>query len=299
MVGDVVWVWLRQCLGRLAEKGLIRTFPIDLPARPKVRRKASLGGETAMSIRLGIVDGHTLTRCGLRELARQNSDIEVVGECRSAADAPAMVAQALTDVVTMDVSLPDGDGLQLARELRDRYQNLGIVVLTALHEDDVLFRALETGVSAFVAKTAPQEEILGAIRHAAVAASSFTASGLATALARRRTAQDGLVLSPRETEVLRLLHEGLSVPAIAVEMYISVSTVKTYVARIYEKLGAGNRAQALMAALHHGLIQYQLDMSTRVGAVRYHAPAVADRPVGVSRPPVALVQQSAQPDASL
>jgi len=168
--------------------------------------------------------------------------------------------------VTIDVALPDRDGLLLAGELRDRYADLGIVMLASRHEDDVLFRALETGVSAFVSKTAPLEEVLSAIRHAAVAASSFTASGLAMAVARRRTRQDRLVLSPRETEVLRLLHGGLSVPAIAMQMFISQSTTKTYVARLYEKLGAANRAQALMAAMHHGLIQYHGDTSSPVAA---------------------------------
>ena len=99
--------------------------------------------------------------------------------------------------------------------------------------------------------------MLAAIRHAAVAAASFTASGLAMAVARRRAMQDKLALSPRETEVLNLLHDGLSIPAIAMKLFISVSTAKTYVARLYEKLGAANRAQALMAAMHHGLIDYQ------------------------------------------
>src|SRR5215467_8137231 len=163
------------------------------------------------------------------------------------------------DVVTIDATLPDGDGMRLARDFRDLYADLGIVMLTSRGEDDVLFRALETGVSAFVAKTAPVEEVLAAIRPAAVAASSFTASGLATALARRRTVQDRLALSPRETEVLRLLRDGLSIPAIALNMFISQSTAKTYVARLYEKLGAGNRAQALMTAVHYGLIQYEQD----------------------------------------
>jgi DNA-binding NarL/FixJ family response regulator len=217
-----------------------------------------------MPIHLAIVDGQTLVRYGLRELVAQHADIETVGECQSAAEAPAMVAAARPDVVTVDVRLPDGDGLRLARDFRDCYADLGIVILTSQQEDDVLFRALETGVSAFVAKTAPVEEVLGAIRHAAVAASSFTAAGLATAVARRRSTQNRLALSPRETEVLRLLHDGLSVPAIALEMYISVSTAKTYVARLYDKLGAANRAQALMAAMHHGLIQYQQDVSSQV-----------------------------------
>jgi DNA-binding NarL/FixJ family response regulator len=210
-----------------------------------------------MAIQLGVIDGHTLIRYGLRELVARHDDIEIVAECQAAADAAGMIAAARPDVVTVDVALPDGDGLRLARDLRDSDADLGIVILTSLHEDDVLFRALETGVSAFVAKSAPVEEVLAAIRHAAVAAASFTASGLAMALARRRGVQDKLALSPRETEVLNLLHQGLSIPAMAVELYISVSTVKTYVARLYEKLGAANRVQALIAALHHGLIDYQ------------------------------------------
>jgi DNA-binding NarL/FixJ family response regulator len=221
-----------------------------------------------MPIRLALVDGHTLTRYGMRELVAQHADIKIVAECASAAGAHHMLATARPDVVTVEVGLPDGDGLRLAREFRDLYADLGIVILTSQGQDDVLFRALETGVSAFVGKTAPVDEMLAAIRHAAVAASSFTASGLAVALARRRTAQDRLALSPRETEVLYLLRDGLSIPAISLRMYISPSTTKTYVARLYEKLGAANRAQALMTAVHHGLIQYgQYVDSRRVPAL--------------------------------
>ena len=227
-----------------------------------------------MPIRLAIIDGHTLTRYGLRELVAQQSDIEIVAECLSAADAPRMISAVRPEVVTVEVALPDGDGLQLAQELRDRHGGLGIVILTARHEDNVLFRALETGVSAFVAKTAPVEEMLAAIRHAAVAASSFTASGLAVALARRHTAQDRLALSPRESQVLRLLRDGLSIPAIALEMFISHSTAKTYVARLYEKLGAANRAQALMTAVHYGLIRYEQEAPPPVPLPR--------RPAGVA-----------------
>jgi DNA-binding NarL/FixJ family response regulator len=226
------------------------------------------GGETVMPIRLVIIDGYTLSRYGLHKFVAQNSDIEIVGECWSVADAPRMIAKGRPDVVTIEVRLPDGDGLQLARELRDCYAGLGIVVLAVEHGDDVLFRALETGVSAFVAKTAPLEEMLAAIRHAAVAASSFTASGLAVALARRRSVQDRLALSPREWEVLRLLRDGLSIPAIALAMFISQSTAKTYVARLYDKLGAANRAQALMTAMHYGLIHYDECSPSRIRSRR-------------------------------
>ncbi|SFR26703.1 DNA-binding response regulator, NarL/FixJ family, contains REC and HTH domains [Lentzea waywayandensis] len=205
-----------------------------------------------MVIRVVVVDGHALTRFGLKMLAVANTDLEFVAEANTAADAPAVIAAATPNVVTVAVGLPDGDGLRLARDLRDRHPALGIVVMTSHGEDDVLFRALETGASAFVGKTAPIEEILCAIRHAAVAASSFTAAGLANAMARRQASR--LVLSPREREVLDLLRDGVSIPAIARTLYVSPSTAKTYVSRLYEKLGVSNRAQALMAALRMGLI---------------------------------------------
>jgi DNA-binding NarL/FixJ family response regulator len=216
-----------------------------------------------MSIRIVVVDGHTLTRYGLARLVSQQTDLEVVAEVSSALEAPRVVASLQPDVVTVDVALPDGDGLRLARELRDRHALLGIVVLTSYGEDDVLFRALETGVSAFVAKTAPMEEVLGAIRHASVAAGSFTAAGLGPALARRRGAEHQFALSPREREVLRLLVGGMSTPAIAGAMFVSLSTAKTYVARLYEKLGVTNRAQALMIAWRHGLVRYEDTLPVR------------------------------------
>jgi DNA-binding NarL/FixJ family response regulator len=231
-----------------------------------------------MPIRLAIVDGHTLTRYGLNELIAQHSDIEVVAECTSACDASSVIGTVRPDVVTVDVTLPDGNGLQLAREFRDRYADLGIVILTSHGEDDVLFRALETGASAFVAKTAPVEEVLAAIRHAAVAASSFTASGLAVALARRRNMQEQIALSPREMAVLRLLRDGMSIPAIAVAMFISKSTAKTYVARLYDKLGAANRAQALMAAIRYGLIHYEDEVLSAEAAHGMRRARLASRP---------------------
>lgn len=230
-----------------------------------------------MTIRLAVIESQTLVRYGLRELVSRHPDIEIVAECASAAEAPGKLSLACPDVVTVDVNLPDADGLRFARELRDRRADLGIVILTSRDEDDVLFRALETGASAFVAKSAPVEEVLAAIRHSAVAASSFTASGLATALSRRRGTTERFVLSTREMEVLRMLRDGLSVPAIALEMYISYSTAKTYVARVYQKLGATNRAQALMAAVQYGLVTSEREVS-KVVALGASAAAAAALP---------------------
>jgi DNA-binding NarL/FixJ family response regulator len=230
-----------------------------------------------MKIRIAIVDGHTLTRHGLRDVVRQQADIEIVAECGSAAEVPTLIENFSPDVVTLDSSLPDGDGMRLARDLRDRYPDLGIVMLTSRGEDDVLFRALETGASAFVSKTAPVQEVLAAIRHSAVAPGSFTASGLATALTRRRAVPAGPLLSAREADVLRLLRDGMSVPAIALALFVSHSTAKTYVARLYDKLGAANRAQALMTAMRYGLIHYEQDGQGAAPALVIRADATQAR----------------------
>lgn len=201
-----------------------------------------------------IIDEHPVTRWGLARLADEQTDMCAVGEAGGAAEALLLAASCRPDVVTVGTSLPDRDGLDLARELRDRYPSLGIVVLTASGEDDVLFRALDTGASAFVSKFAGAPEILGAIRHSSVAASSFSAAGLAQALRRRSAAGPRPLLSAREQQVLGLLRDGRSVPEVAGQLFVSLSTAKTYVARLYDKLEAGNRAQALMTAVRLGLL---------------------------------------------
>jgi DNA-binding NarL/FixJ family response regulator len=206
-------------------------------------------------VKVVVVDGHTLVRYGLTGLVGQEPDLELVGEAGLGADALPIVESTEADVLVLDADLPDTDGLQVAREVRHEYADLGIVLLAGDGRDDVLFQALESGVSAFVTNTAPTDEVLAAIRHAAVAATSFTATGLAPAMARRDQPAAQPLLSPREAEVLALLGQGLSVRAIATALSVSLSTAKTYVARLYEKLGASNRAQAIMTALRLGLLE--------------------------------------------
>lgn len=211
------------------------------------------GGSSARTIRLLVVDAHPLVRWALSHIAGDENDLVTVGEAADAESAVNLAFALLPDVVTIDCSLPAEQGWQLARDLRDRYPEMGIVILTANSCDDLLFRALESGASAFVSKSAPIQEVVSAIRHAAVAASAFSASGLAQAMRRRRESAERTLLSPREQQVLVLLRDGLSVPEVANQIYVSLSTAKTYVARLYDKLGANNRAQALMAAVNLGL----------------------------------------------
>jgi DNA-binding NarL/FixJ family response regulator len=212
-------------------------------------------GPLRPAVRVVIVDCHPVTRLGLALMVNAQRELRTVGEAGSAAEAIGLISDLQPDVVTIGLSLPDRPGLDLAAELRDRYEGLGIVIFTACGEDDVLFRALESGASAFVSKTATAPEILGAIRHAAVAASSFSSRGLAAALRRRQQAPAMPVLSERERQVLGLLVAGLSVPDLAARLHISTSTAKTYVGRLYDKLGANSRTQALLAAVRLGLVE--------------------------------------------
>ncbi len=202
-----------------------------------------------------LVDDHQLIREGLRRAFDRAGDLEVVGEASSVAEAVMALDRLSPDVLVTDVRLPDGDGIALSQKARASDPNLGIVVLTMYAGDDKLFAALDSGASAFVGKDSPAEEVVAAARHAAASPRAFTARDLADAMQRRMQAPVGPKLSPRESEVLELLVDGLVISQIARRLFISESTAKTHVANIYEKLGAGNRAQAVMAAVRLGLVK--------------------------------------------
>lgn len=203
--------------------------------------------------RVLLVDDHDLIRQGLSHAFERQEDFAVSGQAATIAEALALAGRLTPDVVVTDVRLPDGTGLDVVRALREANPAIGLVVLTMYAGDEQLFAALEAGASAFVAKDAPADDVVAAARHALVAPRSFTAANLGDAM-RRKLEPSGPQLSPREREVLNLLAEGLGVSAIAKQLYVSESTAKTHISKIYEKLGAANRAQAIMSALRAGLL---------------------------------------------
>lgn len=207
-----------------------------------------------MAIRVLLVDDHELIRQGLRRALERDDEFEVAGEAGSVAEALQRVADDPPDVVVFDVRLPDGSGIDAVREVRASHPEMGLVVLTMYAGDEQLFAALDAGASAFVPKDAPAEDVLAAARQASRSPRSFTAPDLGEAM-KRRMSPSGPQLSPREKEVLDLLAEGFGVAQISRRLFISESTTKTHISKLYEKLGAGNRAQAIMAALKMGLIQ--------------------------------------------
>jgi DNA-binding NarL/FixJ family response regulator len=204
-----------------------------------------------------LVDDHELIRQGLSRAFERSPDFTVVGEASGVTEGVNLARQLKPSVVVTDVRMADGTGLDLTRALREHDQEVGIVVLTMYAGDEQLFGALEAGASAFVSKDSPSEDVLAAARHASVSPRSFAAADLAGAM-QRRLSPSGPQLSNRETEVLHLLAEGLGVAGIARRLYVSESTAKTHISKIYEKLGAANRAQAIMLAIRSGLLSEQL-----------------------------------------
>ena len=218
-------------------------------------RSAIRSGVAVLSrIRVVLVDDHHLIRNGLRRAFEAAGDFEVVGETAGVGDALALLEKLRPDVVVTDIRLPDGNGLEFTAQVRAKNDTVGIVVLTLHAGDQHLFAALAAGASGFVGKDAPAEDVVSAARHAAVSPSTFTAGDLAGALRRRTSAPTGPRLSAREREVLDLLVDGLAVTQIGRRLYIGPSTVKTHIQNIYKKLGAGNRAEVVMAAVRLGLV---------------------------------------------
>ena len=150
-----------------------------------------------------------------------------------------------------------------------RTSEIGLVVLTMYAGDEQLFAAMDAGASAFVGKDSPTSTVVSAARQASVAPLTFTCTGLAEAMIRRMSSSAPR-LSDRERQVLELLAEGLGVSAIAGRLYLSESTAKSHIGRIYDKLGAANRAQALVAAMRLGLISSTAptELRLRVRAIR-------------------------------
>ena len=204
-----------------------------------------------------LVDDHDLIRQGLARAFERHDDFEVCGQAASVAEGVRQFVALSPEVVITDVRLPDGLGFDLVRTIRKAGKDTGVVVLTMYAGDEQLFAALEAGASAFVNKDAPADEVVAAARHARVSPRSFAAADLAGAM-RRKMTPAGPQLTQRETEVLKLLARGFAVSAIARSIFVSDSTAKTHISKIYEKLGASNRADAIMKAVRAGLLGDEL-----------------------------------------
>jgi DNA-binding NarL/FixJ family response regulator len=205
------------------------------------------------AIRILLVDDHELIRSGLGSVIDLEPDLSVVATAGTVSEALTKYEEMDPTVVVADLQLPDGTGLDIVRAVRGKSDTTGLVVLTMHSGDEQIFAAMQAGASGFVGKDAPATEVVKAARHAAVSPRAFICAGLAGAMVRRASGES-TKLTDREHDVLLLLAEGLGAAQIGRQLYLSESTAKSHIARIYQKLGAANRAQALVTAMRIGLL---------------------------------------------
>jgi DNA-binding NarL/FixJ family response regulator len=207
-------------------------------------------------IRVLLVDDEELVRTGLRMILESEPDITVVGDGADGQDALDLVGRTDPDVVLMDIRMPRMDGLEATRRISATRARTRVVVLTTFDLDEHVYAALEAGAAGFLLKDAPAAQLAHAVRVAA-AGDALLAPSVTRRLISRFTARPEAhlpdVLTPRETEVLVLMAEGLSNAEIAERLFVGDATVKTHVARVLAKLGVRDRVQAVVLAYRSGL----------------------------------------------
>jgi len=197
-----------------------------------------------------VIDDHESVRAGIKTALSRAGHI-CVGEASTVLEARAQIAHTNPQVIVVDISLPDGNGLEIVRWARSISKRIGIVVLTLNPAKDFLLTVMKSGASAFVEKIAPLAELMSAIEHSYIAPLSFSAQGISGAIKKDLEAND---LTVRELQVLKKLSDGLSATDIGLELFITQATVKTHLAAIYRKLDSKNRIQAIIAAKKIGIL---------------------------------------------
>lgn len=209
--------------------------------------RTPVGDET---IRVFLLDDHEVVRRGLRDLIEAEDDMAVVGEAASAGMALLELSKVDCDVAVLDVRLPDGDGVTVCREARDRDPDLRVLMLTSFSDDEALFEAILAGASGYVLKQIRGDELIGAIRRVAAGESLLDPAVTARVLERIRAGEQEqedprlAELTDQERRILELIAEGLTNREIAERIYLAEKTVKNYVSSILSKLGMRRRTEA-------------------------------------------------------
>ncbi|WP_086824045.1 response regulator transcription factor [Allokutzneria sp. NRRL B-24872] len=205
-----------------------------------------------MTTKVFLVDDHEIVRRGIADLLETEPGFEVVGEASSVAEALARIPACSPDVAVLDVRLPDGDGIQLCRELRSRLPELNCLMLTSFGDDEALFNAIMAGASGYVLKQVLGTDLVTAIGTVAAGQSLLDARATTALLNRIRREQETVdplrELSEQERTVLELIGEGLTNREIAGRMYLAEKTVKNYVSHLLAKLGMSRRTQVAVLA---------------------------------------------------
>lgn len=213
-----------------------------------------------MTIRLLLADDHRMLREGLRR-SMVEEGFDVVGEADNGEEAVRLAAELQPDVVLMDVSMPEMDGVEATRLIRSSDTATQVIMLTMHADKEVLAEALRSGASGYLVKDCSTDEVADAVRMAAEGDTALSAQLAATMLDEVRRlavpspAEEDRVITKREEEVLQLIADGCSTPEVAEQLFISQKTVKNHLASIYQKLDARDRTQAVLQAVRMGIVR--------------------------------------------
>jgi two-component system response regulator DegU len=211
------------------------------------------------AVRLMLADDHRMLREGLRRSMTEQG-FSVVGEAADGAQAVELAQRLHPDVVLMDVTMPELDGVGATREIRALLPDVRVVMLTMHADEDVLASAIRAGASGYLVKDCSTREIAEAVRMAASGETIISPNLAASMLEEVRKldapaqSEDQRVVTRREEEVLQLIANGCSTPEVAEQLYISHKTVKNHLASIYQKLDARDRTQAVLQAVRMGIV---------------------------------------------
>jgi DNA-binding NarL/FixJ family response regulator len=205
-------------------------------------------------IRLIIADDHPLVREGLRAVLDTQPDAEVVGEASNGTEALSLVGSLHPDLVLMDLQMPEMDGVAAIRRIRQRHDDVNVLVLTTYDTDSDIARAVEAGATGYLLKDASRDELMKAIHLAAGGETVLSPQVAARVLGKMRAPAEE-ALSTREVEVLLEVADGSSNKEVGRSLHISEATVKTHLLHIFTKLGVEDRTAAVTVALERGIIR--------------------------------------------
>ena len=208
-------------------------------------------------VRVVVGDDHPMFREGVVRALVTSGEVDVVAEADDGATALELIKTHEPDVALLDYRMPEMDGAQVAAAVRRDELPTRVLLVSAHDESAIVYHALAEGAAGFLPKESSRSEIVNAVLNCAKGRDVLS-PGLAAGLAgeiRRRAEPSGPVLSPREREVLNLIADGMTIPAIASQLFLAPSTVKTHVQRLYEKLGVSDRAAAVAEAMRRRLLE--------------------------------------------
>ena len=204
-------------------------------------------------IRVLVADDHPIVRSGIVALLQSAADVEVVGPASTGLETVELAIALKPAIVLMDLRMPGIDGDEATARILAQRPDTRVLILTTYESDDSILNAIEAGASGYLLKAAPQEEILAGIRSVARGEVAL-APAIAALLVKRVAQPPAPTLTPRETEVLALVAQGLSNPEIASRLFVGEATVKTHLLHVFDKLGVSDRTRAVTRAMELGLL---------------------------------------------